>query len=419
MGNPRKQAVALVAVFLLGLTFRLIFIRYLGRPPANDLLWNDAVGWNLASGRGFTASQELPYVPGIFRSPGYPAFLAIIYALYGHSFYAAFVGQCVLDSLTAVLLTLTVRNLAQVGVALLAGLIYALYPYSAFFCGNLSQDILLTFMVGLVLYLIPTDREAGAGASRWLLIGVAMGVATLVKPFIILYAIVPAVSLYRSTETRRSKVQAAAALILGMATVISPWVARNYLTFHAFPPLAAGGTGTNLMYLVKELDGGEKELVSGFRVPVSGGEAARDYLRTFQDGTSLIVEEKRLAEQAVPEILARWPAYFLLVLRHIPRLWVSLYAIGQSRTMALAGLGISIVYLASGICGIFLVRQEWRRLIPLLATIILITVIYAPYTAEARYTLPARPALVAFVGFAVGALVKRFRFMRYLEDATA
>ena len=50
----------------------------------------DEVGWSLASGQGFRLEGELTaYAP-----PGYPAFLALIYAIFGHNLAAARLAQC-------------------------------------------------------------------------------------------------------------------------------------------------------------------------------------------------------------------------------------------------------------------------------------------------------------------------------------
>ena len=68
----------LAAVFVVALVVRVIFVLLLSTEPRNDQLWNDAVGWNLANGHGFSASAQEPRVPGIYRTPVYPAFIASV-----------------------------------------------------------------------------------------------------------------------------------------------------------------------------------------------------------------------------------------------------------------------------------------------------------------------------------------------------
>src|SRR5713101_2777517 len=110
---------AFALLFFIALAVRLAFISSFARAPEGDHLWNDAVGWNLAHGRGFTASPGDPSVPGIFRTPGYPLLLALVYALCGHSYFAVFLLQAVLDSLVAVLLGLIGYQLFSTPVALM------------------------------------------------------------------------------------------------------------------------------------------------------------------------------------------------------------------------------------------------------------------------------------------------------------
>src|SRR5690348_3327991 len=73
-------------IFLLALAVRLAFIALFWMPPESDRIWNDAVARNLLAGHGFTASQSEPRIPGVFRTPGYPAFVAAIYYVAGYSY---------------------------------------------------------------------------------------------------------------------------------------------------------------------------------------------------------------------------------------------------------------------------------------------------------------------------------------------
>src|SRR5947209_12146466 len=81
-------------------------VLHFAKPPVSDMWWNDQVGQNLATGHGFTASPGPPYVPGVYRSLGYPAFLALVYKVAGRSFRAVYIAQAIIDSFTAVLIAL-------------------------------------------------------------------------------------------------------------------------------------------------------------------------------------------------------------------------------------------------------------------------------------------------------------------------
>src|SRR5713226_9588520 len=107
----KTRNLSLLAIVVVAFLFRLAVVDVLGKRPVRDLIWNDAVAWNLAQGIGFTASQHPPYIPGIFRTPGFPAFLAVVYRIAGHNYRAGFVALALLDSLTAVLTVLLAAEL--------------------------------------------------------------------------------------------------------------------------------------------------------------------------------------------------------------------------------------------------------------------------------------------------------------------
>lgn len=399
----------LALVFALAFLFRLAVISQLSVPPVYDLLWNDAVAWNLVQGHGFTASQAEPYVPGIFRTPGYPTFLAIVYYLFGHSYQAAFISQALLDALSAVLITLIGFTLVPPRIALIGGCLYALYPYSAYFCGVLSQDTLLTFNVLAALYLTTQVDLRLPSRWRWLLVGLTIGIAALVKSILILYVFVPAVLVLFAVRGLRLKIGALAMLVLGVAVVISPWVLRNYAEFHSFPPLAVGGMGSDLTLVVQELDGGEEAVVNQIVPPRYDQQGESEFSAKFTDGAPLIEEEREDAENAFRDIMQRKRQYLLLILRHIPRLWLTQHTLGHGDVVAMVATIVSWVYLIPGVVGMYALRRHWRKLAPLFGSMMLVTLIYAPYLTEARYTLPVRPILMLFVATTLFVAARRLQ----------
>ena len=378
----------MLVLFFLALAIRLILISHFSEKPVNDLLWNDAVGWNLAQGNGFTASYAEPRVPGIYRSPGYPAFLALIYSVFGHSYTPVFVAQSILDALSAILIGRIVLLYFNPLMAFLTSLLYALYPYPGMFCGRLHQDILLIFCFLLSLLFISSALKKNS-IQQWILAGLMMGFTALVKPNFLIFAALPIAAIVIQLRDRR--LISIAMFLCAMTLTLIPWFWRNYATFHRFPPLSAGATGSNLQLLLLELNGGEEAVRNvGLAQP-------RTSIDHFQDGSELIDSQKKEADQAIHELMRRWPEYFTIIVKHIPRLWISTYSRWYGGRIALMGTILSWIVLVLGLVGMFLLRRDWRRLFPLYFTVLLITLLYAPYTVEARYTLPARPVMLCFV----------------------
>ena len=418
--SPRR-ALYFCAIFAAAFLVRMVFVSVFGSHPVSDQIWDDAVGWNLASGNGFTASQSDPRVPGVFRMPGYPGFLSVTYLLFGHSYSAVYAAQSIVDSLSAVLIGSIAYNLVSSRAGIMTGFLYALYPYSAFFCSQIGQDILLTLSVLVALSATVAAARNAGNLWLWLAAGAATGCAALVKANFVLFIAVPFLTALFIIPRARKSVPALLVMAAGLTLAVAPWVIRNYVTFGSFPPLAAGGTGTNLMYLVDELDGGEGELISRYRISPKDGTAFAPYLDSNVDGAALIDREKELAAQAVSELARRWPEYLALMVRHVPRLWLTRHALGRSRFVGLAGQLISWAFLVPGIAGMILLFRRRRALFPLYATIFFITLMYAPYTAEARYTLPARPVLILFAGFTFTLLLEKFASLRMkrIEESPA
>lgn len=378
----------LVYLFLLAFAFRAVIISLFGQEPGADHIWNDAVAWNLAQGNGFTASQH-GFVPAIFRSPGYPTFLDLIYSLFGHSFKAGFLANAVLDSFSTVFLALIVAKLSSVRHALLSGALYALYPYPAMFCGMLIQDTLVTFLVMSVLLVLVSEPK-----WKWVSLGLLLGCLALTKPFLVLFAVVPVFYVRKLRHV----------LIMGLvgALTITPWVIRNYVYFHSFPPLSVGGTGENLGILVAELDGGERLLVKKYGSQTILNPTYRydpshasEYLDNFVDGKSLIELEKQRSAEYAPILEARWREYLPNVFRHLWRNWIT----KNAGRFGLIAFLISGSVLAFGLIGMWVERKN--QLLPLYLTVLWITLIYAPYSQESRYMLPARPAMIAFCASAL------------------
>ena len=392
--QQRTTLLLLCAVFLAALIVRLAFVHFFKSPPINDLLWNDAVGWNLSQGNGYTASLDAPRVPGIFRTPGYPAFLAAVYFVFGHSYDAAYYANALLDSFTALLMAIICLRYFSVTTSFLAAGLYAIYPYPAMFCPVLHQDILLTFAVACTILLLVRALNQRSFLN-WIWLGIAIGIATLIKPNLLLFLLVPAITILFHFPPREA-LRRIAIVIGAMLVMVIPWVIRNYVVFHGFPPLAVGGTGTNLQYLATEIVAGEKVLSE----QINRGERVTS-ISGFVDGEALINSEKRRAEAAVSVLFAHKYGYFKAVLRHIPLLWISRRAVWYGGIVAHLAFIISLLVLIPGIAGMILLRSYWRLLLPFYLTIFVITLSYAFYTVGARYTLPARPVMLMFAGVAL------------------
>jgi hypothetical protein len=211
---PRALALALAA----GLIARLALAAGHG-PLASDERDYDALGRTLAT----TGAYSDDGAPTAYRSIGYPAFVAGVYALAGRSPRAVQAAQTLLDLATALLLYRLLAGRSR-RAGTVAAAIWALYPAAILFSGLLFPQTLVVFL--LVAFTVLLDRASRRG-SGFVLPGAVLGALVLVKPEWLVLAAALAILLLR----RGLRARDAAALLASMAVVVAPWAARNQLVF--------------------------------------------------------------------------------------------------------------------------------------------------------------------------------------------
>lgn len=161
--------------------------------------------------------------PEIFRTPGYPLFLATVYALSGGSVQVAVAVQILLDVMLCLLVYLLGKRLCSPGVGLIAAGVQAVSPAAVVCSVRLLSGGIFTLLLTVVLILL-VDCLRGPRPWRALLAGGLMGLACLVRPIgLPVIAVLFGVQLSRIRRWRPAVVFAAAA-----AAVVAPWMLRNY-----------------------------------------------------------------------------------------------------------------------------------------------------------------------------------------------
>jgi hypothetical protein len=175
---------------------------------------------------------------------------------------------------------------------------------------------------------------------------------------------------------------------------------RNYVVFHNIQPLAAGATGENIVLIAHEIQFGDEEIP--LRQLNEGDiRSQKSSLKGFADGQDLIEYQKKDAAAGLRYLSEHKAAYAWLILRHIPREWVTLHTVGMDSRMALPALFLSLAVGGAGIAGMLICRRRWRQLLLLYGTVLLITIAHAPVQVESRYMMPARPAMIIFIASAL------------------
>src|SRR5580698_9430396 len=236
-----------------GLALRLYLVLKFPVTDTGDAPFYIELAWNwLKNGvYGFPVYGKL--TPVDMRVPGYPAFLASVFAFAGQSTKAAMVAQIFVDLATCFIVALIAARIAPEAsrrrVALGGLWLAALCPFTANYTAVILTETLVIFFMALaILILLQTDLgttalNASATVARrgaflsnpWFLGGLVVGFGTLVRPetplLLIAAGLVLVVRWWRPVNWM---VLARAGVLMGVGLVLPliPWAARNWHTLH-------------------------------------------------------------------------------------------------------------------------------------------------------------------------------------------
>jgi 4-amino-4-deoxy-L-arabinose transferase-like glycosyltransferase len=193
-------------------------------------------------------------VPESFRTPGYPAFVALVFSLsggssfvpgidppqWGDGFYILLVALCALSAITSGLIYLIARRLALSPLfALSAGVLFGMSPAVIFLpVTALGSDVLYVFFLAAALLFLITLREARHPWWSASALGLLLGLGTLTKPVglylsLIILVSLPFFAMHAWPRTRRPFLLLAVSLAVFAATLL-PWYIRNAYVFGHF-----------------------------------------------------------------------------------------------------------------------------------------------------------------------------------------
>jgi len=262
----RQRARFFLAASLAALGLRVLLVAYFpGVTDDSRFYANIAENWLRHGVYGITNSGVV--VPTLSRLPGYPAFLAVIFALFGvGNFRAVLLAQVLFDLATCFLIADLARRMFSGRAAQAAFLLAGLCPFLANYAAAALTESLEIFFTVLALDLALRGLGVGDTETRtrppqtdlradprtdlrtlvWLVCGLSVGAAILLRPDggILLAAIGGYLLwlLLRALRSGRGGVRAvfwAGVLVaLGSAAPLIPWTLRNLHTLHRFEPLA-------------------------------------------------------------------------------------------------------------------------------------------------------------------------------------
>ncbi len=244
----------------MALALRLLFVLHFPGIVDDSRLYADiAMNWLQHGVYGITDSGHV--VPTLSRLPGYPAFLAAIFTVFGWSnFRAVLLIQVLFDLGTCLLIADIARRMFSERAAKAAFLFAALCPFLANYAAAVLTETLEIFFTALALDLavcgLAALRPAGAGAkmavATWFGCGLSVGACILLRPdggiLLAAFGIYWLLLGRRCLAANRRATDAAppllpilragAILALSALAPLLPWTLRNLHTMHRLEPLA-------------------------------------------------------------------------------------------------------------------------------------------------------------------------------------
>jgi tetratricopeptide (TPR) repeat protein len=252
----QKESCFILGLFIFAFLVRFIYLNQIKSSPLFDAPQLDAKyhdQWAQMILKGWDFEKGV-----FFRAPLYPYFLALVYEIFGHSFYMARVVQFLIGSLGCVLIYLIGKKIFNPRVGKIAGIIASVYGILIYFEGDLLLESLSAFL-NLLLILAMLWAKDKPSYGRWILCGGLMGLSAINRPNILLVAVAfffwilfyfPQRPSHDSDfgESAKIKIQAykksllyALCFTLGVILMISPVTIRNYVKGKDFVLIASQG----------------------------------------------------------------------------------------------------------------------------------------------------------------------------------
>jgi 4-amino-4-deoxy-L-arabinose transferase-like glycosyltransferase len=239
----KKMRKHLLFAALVGLGLRLFFVWHF-RAEADDTALYEELARNWLDYRTYGLFSGGHLMPVDLRMPGYPAFLAAIYAVFGRARLAVMLVQAVLDLatcfLTAGLAAQLVPPPERRRAAIAALWLAATCPFVANYAAVPLTEVLATFLTAAALLAL-LRASTGAPPILWFFAALLGGLGTLVRPetpLLLAAAALVLVIRWRRRADWPKLVRAGALLTAGFVLPLLPWAARNWRSLHEVQPLA-------------------------------------------------------------------------------------------------------------------------------------------------------------------------------------
>ncbi|MCB9450382.1 MAG: glycosyltransferase family 39 protein [Anaerolineaceae bacterium] len=407
LNQPGLHLTLLFACILLGLFLRLAFVQQWNHthPDTPTRLVGDEPGYDntareLLAGYGFTW-------PG--RVPLYPVWLAVVYQVGDGSLNFAGYAQALLGVLV-IPLTYTLGRRMLGGLTGLLAALFAAISYvlisqpTVILSENLYVPVLLLAMITL------WDAVQKPTRRRVILAGMVLGIANLIRPTLLFFPFA-FILLMWFVEDWRKAVRHGLIYLTASIIVVTPWVVHNYARYQAIFALQTSNAilwqgSPEYYHLIRD---------EGYTYMQVWGDVLYGPGWQEHDPTS-VAGDRYWTQRAIDSILSEPITYLRYAAEKVVTFWVgdpnadwnntfifnyqALLDIGFPPTSATQYM-IALMLPILALLAVFVLREQWRVLLPVFAMLVYFTVLHAATHAEARLSLPLQPFLLILIAGAV------------------
>jgi 4-amino-4-deoxy-L-arabinose transferase-like glycosyltransferase len=279
----------------------------------------------LLAGHGFGSPFPVD-MPSAVMPPVYCCIVAVIFWIFGIHTAASIIASLSLNCLFSALACIPVYLMAKRSfgdrVAKWAAWGWAFSPYGIYFSAEWAWSTHLLLLLLCWLLYLAQDMERSDRPRLWLGFGLLSGLAALTEPVVL--SVVPfllALSAWRLRERGMAWLKPAGVAALALMATLSPWLVRNYVTFHRFIPMR-GSMGLQL-YLGN--DGYSGHWVDADRHP---NHDAAEFQEYRQSGELAFMDHK--LQQAISYISTHPGWYAWMSFRRAVYLWTGYWSFDRA-----------------------------------------------------------------------------------------
>lgn len=305
-------------IFFIFLIINIVWIATINTQPFSDFEYYHILAKQIAHGGSWGDT---------YTSIGYSIFLSIFYKIFGSNVLVGKILNLIL-SLVSIILFKKILNFTSLNEKgkFIVFTLFTLFPSTIFYNSILGTEILFTFLVLLITYLFFKENIK----FKYIYIGILTGIATMIKPFFILYFF--AIFLYELIFKKNmfKTIKNSLLIFIISILILAPWLYRNTKYNGEFTYVS--NNGGIVLYI-----NNNSQNTNGRWMPASNVENSIVNTKEYKNAT--MTQKNKMLSKAAKKWIKTHPKKFIIL--GFKRLG-NVYFIGDDISYSLNGSDLNI-----------------------------------------------------------------------------